>query len=180
MHPIEKAVAPLKIQAMEGAERWAREVVESVRLDLIAADWDVKVAAPYPHSSGGFAFHVALRRYNTFAALTKWVKASCGMNDPCPVTMPEDRVERFVKNARDGAAASYVAYVQKLLLKVGPGVVTATLDENGVWGYSHLTVTFENKAPEVWHTRQIANVSKLGKYFPQWPTRKVKNYKPEV
>ena len=41
------------------------------------------------------------------------------------------------------------------------------------WNYSLLEITTEEGNIEVWKTRMIINISKLGKMFNQFPTRKV-------
>lgn len=62
----------------------------------------------------------------------------------------------------------------KLIGKIGP-VTSATIKGNHVWGHSVLTITNPDAVVEHWKTRQIVNVSKLGKLFNQWPTRKTEH-----
>jgi hypothetical protein len=82
-------------------------------------------------------------------------------------------VERFITRAKEDAAAQYDSYVQKLIGKIGE-VTAASLDGDHVWGFSYLTVTLPNGKKEVWKTQMIVNISKLGKLFNQFPTRKMK------
>lgn len=89
------------------------------------------------------------------------------------VDVTDERVARYVKTAREDAAAQYEAFVAKLTVKIG-AVETATLAGRGVWSHSILTVTKSDGARENWKTQMILNVSGLGKVFNQWPTRKVK------
>lgn len=61
----------------------------------------------------------------------------------------------------------------KLEMKIGEHL-TATLEGNHVWGDSFITVEKANGENERWRTHTILNVSKLGLYFNQFPTRKIK------
>ena len=94
------------------------------------------------------------------------------MNDPVPVKMDREEIARFIKNSKEEAAAQYDAFVAKLIRKIGV-VETAELTGNHVWSYSYLNVTKADGTKESWKTQMIVNVSKLGKLFNQWPTRKV-------
>lgn len=90
------------------------------------------------------------------------------------MVMPEELVEKFIQAAKADAAAQYEAFVAKLQQKIGE-VKNATLKGNHVWSYSILTVEKPDGTVEHWKTQMIINVSKLGKMFNQFPTRKVKN-----
>jgi hypothetical protein len=87
--------------------------------------------------------------------------------------MSAEKGEKFVQEARENAAFQYEAYVAKLNKKIGPAK-SASLTGNHVWGYSFLTVVTESGETQIWKTQMIVNVSKLGKLFNQFPTRKVK------
>ena len=85
----------------------------------------------------------------------------------------DKKVAAFIKDAEERASAQYTAFIQKLEMKVGEHTA-ATLEGNHVWFTSLLTVTKADGSTEKWFTQQIANISKLGRPFPQWPSRKVK------
>lgn len=181
--PIGLAVAPVKDSAISSADKRARETVAAIEEALKAASWDVNAVAPYPDhftSKGWSMFQKesAKRKYSLYHSV---ITARAGVHnshrsgEPYFVQMAPDRVEKFVKDAREFAAAQYDLFVMKLVGKVGEHVA-ATLEGDHVWGESFLTVNFAgDKLPEVWKTQQIWNVSKLGKEFPQWPSRKVKS-----
>ncbi len=64
-------------------------------------------------------------------------------------------------------------FICKLVAKVGE-VTEASIAGNHIWGESYLTVTTIAGAKQTWKTQQIVNVSVLGNYFNQWPTRLMK------
>ncbi len=176
-NPIAAAVLPLRDEAMTRAEQYAREIVASVREQLKAAGNDLNVAAPYPHSRMSRNEYMAkMHKYQLFSTLTKWREGSHRHHEPCFVDVDSNYVARFVKEAREDAAAQYDLFIMKLIAKIGD-VETASLNGNHVWSYSFLTVSKARSVIEIWKTQQIMNVSKLGKVFAQWPTRKVKNFK---
>jgi hypothetical protein len=145
---------------------------------LAEAGWDAEKAAPYPRSTKmGQLEYIAKRQkyqlFRNFTANDDKKNSYRHMGDP-EFRIQSDRLEeRFIKNAREDAAAQYDMFVAKLVKKIGH-CDTATLTGNHVWGWSFLTVT-KGSDKEVWKTQQIVNQSKLGKLFNQWPSRKVKN-----
>jgi hypothetical protein len=173
MKLIEKAVLPLKTDAIFRAEQDAKKIVANVETELREANYDLRVAAPYPKGSlGRVEYFVALSRYQLFQKVTRWRKSSVSMHEPQLADMDQERIQEFIQEAKDDAAIAYDAFVVKLTDKIGP-VTSARLEGNHVWGWSHLFVA-TTRGPEIWKTQIIGNVSKLGKYFHQHPTRKVK------
>lgn len=175
-NPIETVVAPLKSDAMDRAEQFAREQVARIERELEANDWDREIVAPYPNSlrDGREEYKKKEARYRMVRFFTKATGSAVRrIHAPDPCEMNAERVELFVKQAREAAAAQYEAFVAKLIHKVGD-VTEASLSGNHVWGHSILTVTKPDGTVERWKTQTIVNVSKLGTVFNQWPTRKVK------
>lgn len=173
LNVIEAVVMPLKIDAMERAEKYAREAITEARKELSAADNDIHKVAPYP-SGASANFHGQLAKYRFFTAITKWRdNQRVGLNTPCFVDVDSNYVAKYVKEAREDAAFQYEAFVAKLNKKIGPAK-TARLDGNHVWSHSFLHVVTESGDAQIWKTQTIMNQSKLGKIFPQFPTRKVK------
>lgn len=176
MNPIETVVAPLKSEAMDRAEQYAKEVVATVRKELKAAGNDLHICAPYPDHKvifGRFEFINAARKYDLFQKLCTWRRSGIPAFEPCLADVDSNHVAKFIKDARKDAALQYDLFVEKLCTKIG-AVTKAELAGNHVWSFSFLTVTKANGSKEVWKTQQIMNVSKLGKVFAQWPTRKVR------
>jgi len=175
MHPIETAVMPLKDAAIARADKEAHALVERVRADLEKHAWDFAAAAPYPRSlhMSRRDYLMGVSKYKLYAALTRSTNAILRPKEPHIVTMHADKIAKFIQEAKENAADQYEAFVAKLCGKVGE-VESATLSGDHVWSYSLLKVTKPDGATETWKTRMIINVSKLGKLFNQWPTRKVK------
>jgi hypothetical protein len=178
MNPIEKAVLPLKKDAIARAKETAERDIERIRSDLEAAGGDINQAAPYPkHSSYGMTYATSRMRYNEFHSVTKAHpdhRPSYRSNEPYFVVIDEDKAKRFIEQRMEWAAADYDSFVIKLVKKIGE-VKNAKLHGNHVWGYSTLVVTKPDGEVQAWKTQQIVNYSKLGKPFNQWPTRRMKN-----
>lgn len=178
-NPIEKAVAPLKKDAMDRAEQEAKAEIEQVRKELEEHGWDINKAAPYPRSfsSYGVNYHMERAKHNRFHALTKEDPAKGYQSNngvrPLFVVMDDERGQRYVAQRRQWAGEDYDAFVAKLVKKIGE-VKKAKLHGNHVWSYSTLIVTKADGTVEAWKTQQIMNFSKLGKPFNQWPTRQMK------
>lgn len=167
---IAKAVQPLKDSAVSQAEIWARKTIERVIKELAENDNDLNKAAPYPK---GFSdYHFQLAKYKLFQRLTTWRSNGISPGFPIYADVNHAKCEKFIKDCREDAAVSYELYVHKLDTKIG-AVIAATLEGTSVWWESFLNITKPDGTKERWKTKQIENVSKLGRYFPQWPTRKI-------
>lgn len=171
------AVEPLRAEAVERAHQHALTTVENIRKRLSEANWDANIVAPYPSSING-AYQMAVG----FHDLVRMVTKSSNKNgirrhrDPEPVVMNSVGIKKFVEMAEKNANDQYDAFIEKLNSKVG-NCISAVLDGNHVWGYSLLTVEKADGSTEIWKTQMIVNVSKLGKIFNQFPTRKSKSKK---
>lgn len=86
-------------------------------------------------------------------------------------------IERFTRDSIEDAEYTYLEFVFKMDAKVGEAAA-ARMHDKGLWYHSHLIVTKPDGSEVIWFTQQIENRSKLGKYFPQWPSRIVKEIKP--
>lgn len=174
-NPIVQVILPLKKDAAERAEQYAKLRVSVLRDKLKANNWDADKVAPYPK---GFGYNwVQVEEYQFCHAVTEWdmTKQPGGrnMHDPCTVKMNSHKVKKFVEKFIKQAEAQYDLFVLKLTEKIGK-TKTASLEGNHVWLSSVLTVVLANGETQKWFTQQIYNVSKLGLQFPQWPTRKMK------
>lgn len=175
--PVGKAVHPLKVQAVEQAEKDCRETLEKIRAKLEAHGWDLNAVAPYPESwnMSREAYQRARSLYSHYANVTRSVESSRAFRAKTNIVeMDEKLCERRVQQWREGAAFNYDAFICKLVAKIGPDATDAKLEGSHVWGFSILTVTKECGRLEHWKTQQITNCSVLGLYFPQWPTRLMK------
>lgn len=164
------AVEPLRADAIARAEQRVRNWVARIEAELDAVGNDLKVYAPYPRSFVDGDYKQKLARRKAVEAIVSHTAVSRRNNDPEIVSINAEKVERFVRDARENASASFDAYAAKLAGKVGE-IRSASICGASLWDGSLLTVETEAGATQRWHTQQIINVSSLGKVFNQWPTR---------
>lgn len=179
-HPVALAVLPLKTEAIARAEKDALATVERCRKTLAENSNRLDIVAPYPDSRKfGYqtpAYYQADAKYRLFTRLVKHRDSCHRVGDPQYVDINSEMVDRFVISAKDDAGVAYDLFIAKLIGKIGE-CQTAELSGNHVWGYSFLKVVkkgFPKATVETWKTQQIMNISKLGKLFNQWPSRKMK------
>jgi hypothetical protein len=172
--PIAVAVAPLRADAMDAAETYAKKTVATVEKALEGCQWDRQDYAPYPRSTGmsRYDYQHAVSKYRLVAQLTVGYLSSRSPKDADPCFISPEAVAKFIAECRADAAAQYDKFVAKLVSKIGD-CDSATLSGNHVWSFSELHVV-KGATRETWRTQQITNCSVLGKYFPQWPSRQVK------
>lgn len=172
-HPVAVAIEPLREDAINRAEEEAKKIVKRVREELKENGNDLNKVAPYPESNvPRYLYWVQLSKYRLFSSLCEWRNGSYRPGEPCLADVDSNFVAKFVKASKESAAVQYDAFVVKLCQKVG-SCESATITGNHVWSHSFLVVE-KTTGKEVWKTQQIVNVSKLGKLFNQWPSRKVK------
>ncbi len=163
------AVEPLRADAIARAEQRVRNWVARIEAELDAVGNDLKAYAPLPHFTDG-EYQQKLARRNAIKAIVTHKEVSRRISDPEIVSISAEKIERFVRDARENASASFDAYAAKLASKVGE-IRSASICGSSLWDGSLLTVETEAGATQRWHTQQIINVSSLGKVFNQWPTR---------
>lgn len=175
MNKIEKAVMPLKKDAIKRAEQESLKIIEKVRKALEEAGNDLQIVAPYPDSMrmGRNEFMAVQSKYKIYRYLTQNRGCTRRPKEPEYADMCQEYIDRFIEESKETAAFQYDTFVVKLIGKIGD-VTKADLDGNHVWGYSFLNVVLPSGENQKWKTQQIVNISKLGRLFNQWPTRKVK------
>lgn len=174
-NPIAAAVMPLKADAVQRAERDARSKMQEIERELTEANWDINIAAPYPNDDSASRSDDlrAIQKRNLFRQVTRRDPNRLRPHGTVSyVTINSQRVEEFIRAAREDAATSYDAFVEKLISKIGE-VESATLDGSHVWGESRLCIVKTGGIREVWRTHCIVNMSKYGRMFNQWPTKRV-------
>lgn len=170
------AVEPLLAKAQDAAVMSATNIIGKVMADLEAHGWDINKAAPWPSNVGVRLGHPEYQtmkgKHTLYHSLVEIVSSTYQKDAPEIVKADEDRQKRFIDEARRDAEYAYEQFILKLEGKIGSHS-TAVLDGDHIWGYSILTVTTP-EGTERWKTQMITNVSKLGKLFNQFPSRKVK------
>ena len=174
MNAIENAVLPLKSDAVERAEQEAQRIVARIINALEAADWNLNVVAPRPHTRMSREEYVRLlSKHDLFKSVTIHTQTSRSPSEPDIRARSIESEQRFIDAAKKDAAYQYDLFVAKLVKKVGEAS-SADLAGSHVWGHSILTVTKPDGCVQKWKTQMIINISKLGKVFNQFPTRVVK------
>lgn len=172
------AIWPLKLAAVESAAKNARDVIDRMIVTLKNADWNLDTVAPYPsRTEPEFMQRAKSDARNRYNMLFNTKSERYG-NTPTIASRNEEYEQRYITRAEESAAYQYNLFVLKLVNKIGPGAVSATLEGNHVWHYSILSVTMKATVTRVdrWKTQQIENRSKLGLWFPQWPSRLMKGW----
>lgn len=180
LEPVGTCLWPMKQDAMNEAEKYAREEVELVRAELEKGAWDINAVAPYPERSpetpyGSPAYTRAQEKYAQYIQFVEQVDPYKYVHrrEPKYVKMSDERIERYVKNERDTAGFTYDAFMLKMVAKVGP-VIDASITGSHIWSHSILTVTKDGGTVERWKTQQIVNYSVYGRAYLQWPSRLMK------
>ena len=181
---IKQQIEPLRSDAIKRANEYAKQIVKNVREDLKSHDGDINAAAPYPSgnniSRAEYAREVA--NYKLYQSLTKTDKSKpeCYRhNTPRYVVICQNMRKKFILAAEEKAAFEFDAFIVKLSDKSKNAnkeaeIVKAERVGNYIWNYGHLIVTYSDGSEIIWRTQNIFNISKLGKVFNQFPTRKVK------
>jgi len=81
--------------------------------------------------------------------------------------------ERILTNAEEDARESYMAWVYKMIQKIGKPVVEAEVTGN-IWVNTLIIARCNDGEEQRWNTKMIINRSKYGKLFHQFPSRRVK------
>lgn len=172
-NPIAEAVAPLRAASVARAVELVKAHIEAV---LAANPVGTEFSAKYPKPD---SFRTGRREYLTRENERRHLKSilrveATGHTWKAPefvVGANEYGIARLVEETEQDAAASFDAYVAKLSAKVGECDAASVV--GALWQGSTLTVT-KGATIERWTTKQILNVSCLGKVFNQWPTRLAK------
>ena len=179
LEKIQKAIEPMRTAAMDKAEAMCRDRIEKAWKELEEANWDLKTAAPFPSSlkDSREDYRRKSEKHYFMQKITSPVKSCLNMHEPDYRTKNEDGAKSLIAQVRRDASFAFDKYVLKLGKKVGeekPFAVVTVTSENDLWFNSLLKLTEQNGEFETWKTRTIVNCSIYGKFFFQWPTRKVK------
>lgn len=173
---IATAVEPLRRQSVNRAIETANARVERVRKALEEAGGDLQKAAPRPsYRDVSYEFKRAERRlFESLVVDDPAHKRSYNDKDPLFCLMCDKKIKQFIQTVERDANQQFDAFVRKLTGKVGDNIKSAEIDGTDVWDGSILTVERSDGTTERWRTTLIVNVSKYGRLFNQFPTRKIK------
>lgn len=185
-HPVYKIVAPMRADAAARAVKHARQYIKYVTNRLAEHNGDFNAAYPSPkmgdHSIAAQVTKGIRHNAECLVRSAPGKPASYRMGEPWFVVIHEGYCDRYIADTIQAATDQYDLFTLKLVRKIGP-CISATIEGNHVWSESTITVAKVDvrecdampiEVTERWRTKQIENISKLGKYFPQWPTRLLK------
>ena len=180
-----EAMAPSRDQFKTAIKAKLTDDLSKLESDLKAADWDFRKARPFPATNIGREAYIRMEEARRDAL--RWVdfaNPSGSMKGPQPCTLqgtPSEREARLESKSNQLADESYQAFTFKLADKIaeaagGKEVKSVTHVSGGdVWGWSTLRAGLADGSEIRLETKQIINVSCLGKLFNQWPTRVAKS-----
>lgn len=173
---IANAVEPLKQKSVDAAVERTINFHKFIIEKLTQHGFDIDAAFPRPSTKMSRSEYQA--KYDLRAAadsIIDYEKSTYRLNETRIVKVNPEKIIYEIEQATLNAQASFDAYVTKLNIKVGTGIVDAQMGYvRGIWSDSNLTVYKNDGSKEVWNTKCITNRSKLGKWFNQFPTRKLK------
>lgn len=152
---------------MDRAGELAGTMFDKWMTELENHGWDVDKAAPKPTKETDWKkYERAMERRSTFIA---WTDAA----DKQGIIrkLSTKRRAEHVARARDAARGSYMAWIYKMIQKIGRPVAAAEM-VGDPWFGSLLRVTTNDGALQVWHTKMIVNYSKYMRMFNQFPSRR--------
>jgi hypothetical protein len=155
---------------MDRARKAAEEQYENCMVEFEKHDWDLDVVAPRPTAAVGRPRYRAMAEKRDFLSSLTVAKSSRESN--IRSSSPEKKkslMEAAAKNAHD----SYMAWVAKIIDKIGKVVQSAKMSGNP-WNGSTLSVVTQDGEEQTWHTKMIINASKYGTLFNQFPSRRIK------
>lgn len=159
---------------IEVAKKAATERVDMLLRSLEKANWDINTLLPTRgYSKNTRVGYEIFLSGNIYRGLTSPVGKADAWGKPEIRMRSKPAEEKFIKNAVDGAAASYDEFVAKMVEKIGKPVVTSSFTGDP-WTGSTLRVRCSDGEEQVWNTRMIVNYSVYGKAFNQFPSRRQK------
>ena len=176
MNVIQLAIEPLRQISIEVAEVGAIRAIADMHERFSKYNYDMWDACSFQDIDGKVYYSANLLFLNLTAPLVPSVNGIVNKENrykrkPCALAEA-----KFIKDAKDDASVAFDKYVAKMIKKIGDvksAEMTSVYNRN-VWGFSVLSVINQDDEVSSWKTQQIVNVSKLGKLFNQWPTRKMK------
>jgi hypothetical protein len=139
-------------------------------VELEKHDWDLNKAAPRPTANVGQARYRSMNEKRNFLSSLTDAKSSRESNIRSSSPAKKKKLmEDAAKNAHD----SYMAWVAKIIDKIGKVVQSAEM-HGDPWTGSTLSVVTQDGEAQTWHTKMIVNSSKYGTLFNQFPSRRTK------
>lgn len=159
----------------DAARQRATTFIESKLLELKRADWDLEKLIPTP-ARNTYDYTTIRQKQALYNNITK--------TDPKQVhvygnkktnirVVNKEMVTRYIDLAEKGARDSYLAFIEKMISKIGKPVVKAKMTGN-IWTNAVIEVVTDDGETQLWNTKMIINFSKYEKMFNQFPSRRKK------
>lgn len=158
----------------EMARKRAEEFVKDKMDELKKHGWDLNLAAPVPKMRDGQeAYQIAAQKQSIMSMLTSPTKPVIIPGEPRIRKPNPAAAAKYISDAVKESEASYRAFMQKMIEKIGKPVVKAKMTGN-IWTDATINVTTDDGETQVWSTRMILNFSKYQRMFNQFPSRRKK------
>jgi len=160
---------------IERAKEMKKETIDYLAGKLKAVDWDLDKLFEQPdYRKHGRHQHreLANNRGNYLQLFDVESQAGSYDRDPNKHTKLKRSPKKekiAIQQAAEGAKASYLEWVEKMIDKIGKPVVKAKTSGNP-WTGSILEVETDDGEKQMWHTKMILNFSKYGTMFNQFPS----------
>lgn len=147
----------------------AGEQYDKIIKPLDTAGGDLNKVAPYPDSRmGKESYRQALNYRNLLQSLTEPKAGDSNIR----VSKPKLKT-KYQENYKKAAHDSFIAWIEKMIDKIGSPVVKAE-SKGDPWRGSTLKVTTKEGEEQTWETQMIINRSKYNELFNQFPSRRKK------
>ena len=163
-----------KAEYIEKAKEMAGQQYDQAMKQLAKHDWDIDKLAPAPNSKlGRDAYKAAEANRSFYMNLTDSGATTPSFRVSSIRKASPAKRASMIANAAEGAEASYLAWVTKMVDKIGKSVESAEMT-GSPWTGSKLSVKSHDGESQTWHTQMIINQSKYGTLFNQFPSRRLK------
>lgn len=157
----------------QAAHNRAKEFIDTKIQALHKADNDLTKLAPQPTSMMSHAAYQTAQAKRYFYLSIVDAPVSTRRGEPEIVKVNQEKVKHYIDQAVSEAEASYRAFMQKMIEKIGKTVIDAHMT-GSIWVGATLTVKTIDGETQVWETKMILNFSKYQKMFNQFPSRRKK------
>jgi hypothetical protein len=158
---------------IDGAVEYKDDSINASLKTLKNNDWDINNLLDSRMSR---SYNMDVQRY--YESFTDAVNPQSShfrskLREPNIRVEDKKAIKSMLKETAQAAQLNYDKFIAKIVGKVGEPVVSAELKGN-IWTGCVLTVETKEGETQVWDTKIIINISKLGKVFNQFPTRRKK------